>query len=190
MRKIFIIIFVSFFLLPVPLLSFGEEKEPIADIAFFQKEGNFFISFLVNGCFNEKIREAIFNGISTTFSYYVNFRQLRRFWPDKELSSARIVRTVEYDNVKKKFKITFGNKQEEIITLYELSDLKKTLETVDSLLLASLDKLKKDATYCLDIKVESEAIGLPFYFNYILFFISRHNFETDWFHYSFTYPVE
>ena len=57
MKKIAVILF-FLFLFYFPCLSLSKEEETITDISFFQKDENFTLGFLVNGCMNEKIKEA------------------------------------------------------------------------------------------------------------------------------------
>ena len=50
-----------------------------------------------------------------------------------------------------------------------------------------LDKLKKGAHYQIRMKAELDKIELPFYLNYVLFFLSLWDFETDWYSVEFRY---
>jgi hypothetical protein len=58
---------------------------------------------------------------------------------------------------------------------------------VVALTVTRLANLKRGLHYQLRLKAELDKIELPFYLNYVFFFLSLWDFETDWYSVSFRY---
>jgi len=182
-------ILLNLILLALPSYSFAENTV-IRNISISSSSIYLNARFQLAHSFNKKMEEAIKTGIPTTFNYYINLYQIRPLWKDTLLTSFTLSKTIKYDALKKEYLVTektsAGNniRSSDTPTLYEA---KKIMNNVDVLSLYPIWKLDRSKSYYIKIKADSEGIDPPSYINYLLFFLNRMNFETDWFVESFTY---
>ena len=169
-----------------PSKSFCEEAE-IKDVIVTNTHKDLLVYFSVNGCFTKKIDEAILNGIPTTFTFLIKLYLPRRFWFDKAISSVIVKHTITYDNLKDEFKVTLHSKEKKESVLKDLFKAKNMMSEVDEVVVAPMSSLEKKNKYYLKIKAELDTIKLPFFLDYVLFFVSLWDFETPWHREFFTY---
>jgi hypothetical protein len=77
------------------------------------------------------------------------------------------------------------NKEE--VNTKDFDEAKELMADVVALKVARLDELKRGLIYQLRMKAELDKIELPFYLNYVFFFLSLWDFETDWYSVIFRY---
>ena len=170
----------------LPSYSFCQEAE-INDVIITNTPDDLIIYFSVDGCFTKKMEEAIMSGISTTFTFFVKLYRPRSFWFDEVLTSLIIKHTIIYDNLRDEFKVTFNSQEKKEVIIKDFFHAKKVMSDVDAFPVIPMSLLKKNTKYYLKIKAELDPIRLPFFLNYVLFFVSLWDFETDWYLESFIY---
>ena len=181
--SITILLLITLFL---PSTSFCLEAE-ITDVIITNTPEDLVVYFSVDGCFTRKMEQAILTGIPTTFTFFVKLYRPRSFWFDKVLSSVTIKHTITYNNLRDEFKVTFNSPNKKEIIVKNFFEAKRVMAEVDELHVAPMNLLKKRTKYSLKIKAELDPIRLPFFLNYILFFVELWDFETDWYSESFIY---
>jgi hypothetical protein len=168
----------------------------LADDAYINKlvltnqEDDIVVYFDLDGAFTEGIVEAIRNGIPTTFTFIVKLSEVNSMWFDSSVLKMKIYRTIEYDSLKKQYIVTQtlnGSPEEELKTTVDFTEAKKAMTEFKKINIIKSNVLKKDDKYELRVKAELEKVKLPFYLEYILFFVSIWDFETDWYIEEFTY---
>jgi hypothetical protein len=63
----------------------------------------------------------------------------------------------------------------------EFDEAKKAIAEVNGVALVPLKDLQENKSYYVMIKAKLDTIQLPVYMEYILFFVSLWDFETDWY---------
>jgi len=169
-----------------PSKSFCEEAR-IENVIVTNTHKDLLVYFSVHGCFTKKIDEAILNGIPTTFTFFIKLYLPRSFWFDKAISSVIVKHTIVYDNLKDEFKVTLNSKGKKEVVLKDLWEAKNMMSEVDEVTVAPMSSLEKKIKYYLKIKAELDTIKLPFFLDYVLFFVSLWDFETAWHSEFFTY---
>ncbi len=139
------------------------------------------VSFTVIDAFTGDIEEAIKSGITTSFTFRVKLYRKKALWFDKMINDITFQHTVKYDSLKDEYHVTFGERRNERVTTQEMDEMKRMMSTVRHLLIVPGKELERSGTYRVTIKAELDTIDLPFPLNYMLFFVSFWNFETDWF---------
>jgi hypothetical protein len=171
----------GFFLLLLsifPLPAFCQ-KATINSIQAERAEGVWKISFDVENCFTEKMEEAIQSGIPTTFTFYINLHQKRNWWKDRKLASAELRHTVQYHPIQKVYQIKLGEDRS-ALAASGLEEAKKLMSSVKEFKIRSSSPMEPEVPAYFRIKAELDPVRLPLHLEYLFFFVSLWNFETDW----------
>lgn len=173
---------IFFFVSPV----FAQEAI-LTDIKVTNTRDDILIYLNIEGCFNEKINEAVLSGVSTRFSFYFNLYKVRHLWPDKGIKDIKITHTIKYNNLKKEFNIDRPWTSEKPVVTTSFEEAKKLMSKIDGFKIIPISRLEKGKQYRLRTKAEVSKTTLPFYLHYVLVFISLWDFETDWYTIDFIY---
>ena len=140
----------------------------------------------VTNCFTKDMEAAILAGVPTTFTFLVDLYQERRYWLDKRITSLTIKHTIKYDIVKKLFSVSSdGEKEPTLFQDYESA--KRSMADINGLPLTPMKSLQRNEYYYVQIKAKLEKIRLPLNMEYVFFFVSLWDFETDWYREGFFY---
>lgn len=169
------ILFLLVFILPLPAFC---QKAFINDIQVKQGDGVWKVSFAVENCFTEKMEEAIQSGIPTTFTFYINFHQ-KRWWKDRKLASVEFRHTVQYHPIQKVYQIKLGENHLSLAAS-SLGEAKKLMSRVTEFSLQSSAPVEPGVPAYFRIKAELDPVRLPLHLEYLFFFVSLWDFETDW----------
>jgi hypothetical protein len=74
-----------------------------------------------------------------------------------------------------------------MILVEDFHEAKNLMSKIVGVKLTELNKLQKGNRYQVRMMAELAKIRLPLYLDYVLFFLSLWDFETDWYKVSFTY---
>jgi hypothetical protein len=132
-----------------------------------------------SGCFTEKIEKAVFAGVPTTFTILVDLFKEHPRRPDEKLLSMKVQHTIKYDNVKKIFNVSVDD-QKNWTSFSNFNNAKQMMTDVNALPVTALSKLDKNNYYYVKLKVEIRKIRLPLHLEYLFFFLSFWDVETDW----------
>ena len=161
---------------PVPAFC---QKATINDIQAERAEGVWKISFDVENCFTEKMEEAIQSGIPTTFTFYINLHQKRSWWKDRKLASVELRHTVQYHPIQKVYQIKLGE-DHSALAASSLEEAKKLMSRVKEVRVRSSSPMEPGVPAYFRIKAELDPVRLPLHLEYLFFFVSLWDFETDW----------
>ena len=186
----FYAVILSFFLIVLGLMGFPAQThaiEPeIKDILITNDMGNVLLyARLVNG-FKPDMELAVLAGIPATFTMQLEVYQDRSFSWDKRISKQEIKRTIKYDNLKKTFSVSNGNKKEPII-FSDFESAQKAMADFNGIIAAPLSSLTKGRSYYVLIKVKMDKVRLPLHMEYVFFFVSYWDFETALYRQNFSY---
>jgi hypothetical protein len=166
----------SLFLVP-PSLHAG--KATIKDILVTTDKTNLLLYARVTDCFSAEIEDAILAGVPTTFTFMINLYMERSWLPDKKLKSIKISHTIKYDNVKKNFSVSVDN-QKTWENFSDFDSAKQMMADINAAPLEDIHALKKNVYYFVKLKATLDQIRLPLHLEYLFFFVSVLDFETDW----------
>jgi hypothetical protein len=141
----------------------------------------------VKQAFTDKINQAVLNGVSTTFSFYITLYKTDDSWFDKKISNIEIKSTLKYNSLKKEFSILKPWKNEKPIVTQSFDEAKSLMTEIDNLKITALNQLVKGDKYQLRIKAKLDKVTLPLSLHTVLFFLSFWDFETNWYLINFTY---
>lgn len=187
-RKIFLFVLFlnSYLLLFSPVKSFGVEAR-ITDFLITSASGNVLIYFRVKNCFTMKMEEAIQAGIPTTFTFVVELYQERDKNFDKLESSFEVKHTIKYDNIKKIFYVTYTEKGKKTEQFTYMFQAKTAMSDLNGFAVIPLKRLVRDKRYYVRVKAKLDKVRLPLHLEYVFFFLSLWDFETDWYRQDFIY---
>lgn len=168
-----------------PSLSCAEDAK-ITNFIITNTPDNLIVYCGVTNCFTKKMEDAILAGIPTTFTFYIELHRERNYWFDKEITSLEIRHTIKYDTVKKIFYVMHGNTKEPE-QFREFNRAKRAMSDINGIPISSVKELKKNSNYYVMVKAELNKVRLPFHMEYVLFFVSLWDFETDWYREHFIY---
>jgi hypothetical protein len=134
----------------------------------------------VTNCFTQKMESAILAGAPTTFTFLLELYQEREGWFDKKITGKNIKQTVKYDMVKKIFFVscTDGHQPSEF---QDIESAKKAMSEINGIVLSPVAELQKGKKYYIRVKAKLDQVRLPMHMEYVFFFVSHWDFETDWY---------
>ena len=180
-----IFLFVVLGLIGFPIQTHAIEPE-IKDILITNDMENVLLyARLVNG-FKPDMELAVLNGIPATFIMQVEVYQERSITWDKKIFSQEIKRTIKYDNLKKTFSVSFGNKKDPII-FSDFESAQKAMSDFNGIVAVPLSSLTKGRNYYALIKIKMDKARLPLHMEYVFFFVSYWDFETSFYRQNFSY---
>jgi Domain of unknown function (DUF4390) len=141
--------------------------------------------------YNPTLQEDLNNGIPKDLYYYILLKKRQPAWFDEEIVSKTIKQTIKYDVLKKQYSITTredGQTTEKTVESFEeMSDL---ISRIDRVKIITQKRMKARQTYYISVKAEMRATNVPFYLEYILFFIPALELDTPWADSAPFYTVE
>ncbi|MCX5831214.1 MAG: DUF4390 domain-containing protein [Deltaproteobacteria bacterium] len=171
------------FLLP---LSSEADEARFADLLITNNAGQITVYAQVLNCFTPDMEAAILAGVPTTFTFLFDFYQERSYWWDKKIARRIIQHTIKYDNVKKDFLVSSTNRPE-ADTFQTFENAKKAMADLNGVVVYQVNALEQDKSYYLKMKAKLEQVRLPLHMEYVFFFVSLWDFETDWHRQNVTY---
>ena len=165
-------------------VAFSEEAS--IEGLIIELNGQMEVSFFVTNCCTEKLEEAIRSGVPTTFTFRIKLYLVRSFWVDKKVASLKFKHSIKYDNITKEYQFHF-EENDHSLSVKDFERAKELMAKVNGVKILPTNRLEKDRKYYLDIKAELDPVRLPFGLEYIFFFLSFWDVETDWLRYEFTY---
>lgn len=156
------------------------EDAYISDVVVTNTRDQLLVYFSVNNCFTPKMNEAIKNGITTTFNFFVTLTQKKTLWWDSEIADLEFSHTIKYDNLKEIYEVTLSEQEGKTVIVKSYREAQRLMEDVVTLKVASLSSLHRGRDYQLRMMAQLDKIELPLHLHYVFFFLSLWNFETEW----------
>jgi hypothetical protein len=167
-----------------PLLS--AENAGVRDLFVSNNANHVLVYARLTNCFTKEIEEAILAGVPTTFTILLDLYQERSYWMDKRLVRTIISHTIKYDNVKKLFLVSI-NGEKEATAFPDFEGAKRAMADLSGVPIAQLKSLKRNEYHYVQIKAKLDKVRLPLHLEYVFFFVSLWDFETDWYRERFFY---
>jgi hypothetical protein len=133
------------------------------------------------------MKKAIDNGINTTFTFYIELYEIRDLWWDRQIADLSVSHHIKYDNLKKVYTVTLSEKDNKVFYVEDFDKAKKLMSEIRGFGITRLHNLQKGKRYQVRMMAELDKITLPFYLDYVFFFLSLWDFETDWYTVDFSY---
>jgi len=171
---VLIVLFVS---VPPPVQ--GQDAQ-IKDILVTTQKGQVLVYAKVTNCFTKSMDSAIMAGVPTTFTFLLNLYRERAGWFDKKVSAAQIKHTIKYDSVKKLFYVSSSLGKEPSV-FSDLESAKRAMAEFNGVVVLPVNGLSKDGSYYIMMMAKLDKVRLPLYMEYVFFFVSLWDFETDWY---------
>lgn len=162
------------------------ENAGIRDLFVSNDANHLLVYARLTNSFTKEIEEAILAGVPTTFTILLDLYQERSYWMDKRLVRTTISHTIKYDNVKKLFLVSI-NGEREATAFPDFEVAKRAMADLNGVPIAQLNTLKRNEYYYIQIKAKLDKVRLPLHLEYVFFFVSLWDFETDWYRERFFY---
>jgi len=160
-------------------LQLRAQEATITDFTVSNSENQLLLYLSLQDCFTDEMETAIHNGIPATFTFYVELYQIRKGWPDKKISSRNFNHIMDYDSLKKEYRIQRAEKKGHKLTS-SLAEAKTLMSEINGFEFFPLAQLDADSEYMVKVKAKLAKKTLPLYFHYLIPFSSLWDFETDW----------
>ena len=185
-RILYRAIFIIFSILLAFSPSLSAENARIRDILVTNNANHILVYARVTNCFTKNIEAAILAGVPTTFTFLLDLFQERSGWMDRKLSRTVVHCTIKYDNVKKLFLVS-ADGEKEATAFLDFEGAKRVMADLNGVPIAQLKTLKRNETYYVRIQAKLDKVRLPLHLEYVFFFVSLWDFETDWYQERFFY---
>ncbi|MEI7638314.1 MAG: DUF4390 domain-containing protein [Syntrophus sp. (in: bacteria)] len=134
----------------------------------------------VTDCFTKGMESAIMAGVPTTFTFLLELNWERNFWFDKRVVGAVIRQTIKYDSVKKLFFVSTADGKG-ATAFQDLESAKRAMAEITGILIIPRNVDNRQRPFYVMIKAKLDKVRLPLYMEYVFFFVSLWDFETDWY---------
>ena len=172
----------AFFLLTMGLVSPVSAVSPdVVNIGVGTK-GKYVVmnARLIDG-FNEKIQEAINNGVPMGFTFEIELRKANTIWMDSLVSSNKVRHRIHFDSLQKIYRFSeFGRNLKRNIITRKKARYQQLMLTLKDIPIAPIYKLDPNEKYYVRVKADLETDRFWCPFNYIFFFVPFSEFETSW----------
>lgn len=152
----------------------------IVDMTVTSPSSDLLLSLKVEGAFKEKLEEAVMSGAPTTFSFFIIISEFRGLLPDRKLLQVNLSHTIKYNNLKNDFTVKRSWENDKPLTTDSFDQAKQWMTELTDLRLMPLSHLQKGGHYKIKAKAQLDKVTLPLFLDYIFFFVSLWDFETDW----------
>ena len=120
------------------------------------------------------------NGIPVSFTFSILLNEVHDFWFDEKIISQTAIHKIQFDVLKKDYKIKRSWEIRTPIVVKNFDDARELISKINGLEVISLARLKKGEHYQLKVKSGlnnqiSHFSGVPY------------DFETDWYTINFIY---
>ena len=159
----------------------------LSDFVVTNTRDHLLVYFTVNNCFTPEMNNAIESGIETTFTFFVQLFEKRELLWDRKIADLEVNHSIKYDSLKKIYTVRLSEDSNREITTSNFEEAKKRMSEIVALKVVPMHQLKKGKRYQLQMMAQLDKIRLPFYLDYVLFFLSLWDFETDWYAVDFRY---
>lgn len=166
-----------------PSYSQNAQYARIDNVVISNNPQNIQVSFDVKDGFTKDIENAIKSGIPTTFTLIIELYRERSLWFNEKLSEVEFKHTVKYDTLKAEYEVLLEEKvqPDKAVIAKDLSKVKELMTKVEGMPFSFASSLQKGNRYKIKIKAKMDTVNLFFPLNYMLFFVSFWDFETDWY---------
>lgn len=161
-------------------------RPEINDIIIMSDAENLLLYAGLKNCFKAEMQTSILAGVPTVFTIQMRLYQVRSYIWDKKIASLEVKRTLKYDNLNKTFNIVTDGYPNPVI-FNDLESAQKAMADLSGIPVVSLAALAKGSDYYLSFKVKIDKVKLPLYMEYLFFFVSFWDFETDWYRQPFSF---
>jgi hypothetical protein len=165
----------------------GAESPALNDIAIATTQDDLVLHLSLEGAFSENVKRKILSGEPTSFVFNVQLSHLKELWFDEKIVDLRVVHSIKFDNLKKEFIIRRSSNNNEAETTPSFDEARKWMSRIEHLRIIPLTRMEKGRHYQLKAKAEISKKTLPLNLQYVLFFLSFWDEETDWYVIEFTY---
>ncbi|WP_321493890.1 DUF4390 domain-containing protein [uncultured Desulfobacter sp.] len=182
-----VLFFITASLFIAPVMAYAHDDASLSHIKLANTRDDLLAYFRVENAFTEKNTQAIENGISTSFTFYVTLYKTSSGLFDKKIASIKTNATIKYNSMKQEYAVACTWKDGPLLITKSFDEAKTWMTEIDNLKVAPLDSLVKGDRYQIRIKAELEKVRLPLALHYVFFFVSYWDFETDWYVINFIY---
>jgi hypothetical protein len=178
-----LLVLLSLHSFPTPAIGM---QAAIKDVLITQSIEYIQIYAKVTDAISKDMEKAILAGVPTTITFLVDLYQERSFWLDRKVAGVAIRQTIKYDNVKKTFYVWLHNRQEPE-GFQDLESAKRAVTELNGVVVAPVKQLQRYTPSYIMIKAKLDKVRLPLGMEYVFFFVSLWDFETDWYKQRFMF---
>ncbi|MBA4395978.1 MAG: DUF4390 domain-containing protein [Syntrophus sp. (in: bacteria)] len=176
---------VLLFLPSFPAAAMGMQAE-IRDVLITQSIDYIHLYAKVSNSISKDMEKAILAGVPTTITFLVDLYQERSLWFDRKVAGVVIKQTIKYDNVKKMFYVWLHNMQDPE-GFQDFESAKRAITELNGVVVAPVRQLQRYTPTYIMVKAKLDKVRLPLGMEYVLFFVSLWDFETDWYKQRFIF---
>jgi len=161
--------------------SHGRPRQALIDGVKLRRGPNadLLVDFRVEGIRNDRVIDMLDSGLPVRFTYWVRVTHPREVLRDEIVADVKLVRVLEKDNLKDRFRVVFeeGGEATDVPTLDAALEAMSRVEGVSVLPLDALDGRRP---LVLKLKAQLQKFQLPFHLPYLFAFVSYWDVETEW----------
>ena len=165
---------------PIPLFAAEARMD---DVRVERQEGILVVSAVLRNGFGKKTLDDLHNGLPKDLYYYIVLKRKQKNFLDEEILDKTLRYTVRFDTLKRQYVTTKDDGMDRQSTIWDdFESMQRAITTIDRVPLAPVDILKPGRRYYVDVQAQMQMARLPFYQEYLLFFIPFLEINTRWAH--------
>lgn len=176
----------SFFFTAVPAAA-AEKNSYITDVALVNSESDVLAFFTVLNEFTPEMEKGIKNGISVTFTFFLELYQNQDGTEKRQVATHAFNHTLNYDSLKQDYSVEIEEKSGRIRKTKSFTEAQSFMTMVHDFKLCQLNQLQSGISYKAKIRARLAQKKLPLNFQHLIPFWKPWDFETDWYEVVFTY---
>ncbi len=137
------------------------------------------VDFRVEGIRNERVIDTLDSGLPVRFTYWMQVTHPRELLRDEVVADVKLVRVLEKDNLKDRFRVTHEGSGE-VRDVPSLDEALQAMARVDGVSVLPLDALAGRRPLVLRLKAQLQKFQLPFHLHYLFAFVAYWDVETEW----------
>jgi hypothetical protein len=162
-------------------------KELADEITVVNNRDSLLLYLSLGEGFEKKIIDTIKSGVETSFTFTITTERIRPAWFNKKVNETGTTNTIKFDSLKNRYMVSKLHSKDNPVITDNLETAIKEVKKIEGLGLISMDRLAKGTRYRIRVKAELANYSLPYYLDYILFFLSFNDYETKWYSVDFIY---
>lgn len=178
--KLFICLLLTFVILPEAVGYAGTGK--IKTVRLERKNGIILVNAVLKNGISKQVEDEIYSGMEKELFYYIVLKRKQRYWMDEEVGEVTVKYSIKYDLLKKQFHVEMekNGKREGSFILQSFDKTKEIISRVNDIQITRTASLKKKYRYFVSVKSVMKKKQLPYYIDYIFFFIPILELDTPW----------
>lgn len=135
----------------------GANAQGDVDVTTLARDGWVLVSLELSGAYTDETQAAVDSGLEASFSFDVELREPRAFWPDRTVDRALVSATVRYDGLTERYRVSrvVNGDVQQTTVVEEEAVVRQLVTSLKRLPLFSTETLETNGDYDVRVRVHA-----------------------------------